>query len=46
MYRSTVRFGRKGATVAALSAIDIACWDIKGKALGQPVYNLRRRQDP
>jgi L-rhamnonate dehydratase len=40
MYRSTVRFGRKGATVAAISAIDIACWDIKGKALGQPVYNL------
>ncbi|MFA5057871.1 MAG: enolase C-terminal domain-like protein [Opitutaceae bacterium] len=40
MYRSTVRFGRKGAVVAAISAIDIACWDIKGKALGQPVYNL------
>jgi L-rhamnonate dehydratase len=40
MYRSTVRFGRKGAVVAAMSAVDIACWDIKGKALGQPVYNL------
>jgi L-rhamnonate dehydratase len=40
MYRSTVRFGRKGVAVAAISAIDIACWDIKGKALGQPVYNL------
>src|SRR3954451_13825893 len=25
---------------AALSAIDIALWDIKGKALGQPVYEL------
>lgn len=25
---------------AALSAIDIALWDLKGKALGQPVYNL------
>ena len=23
-----------------LSAIDMACWDIVGKALGQPVYNL------
>lgn len=40
MYSSTIRFGRKGAAVAAISAIDIACWDIKGKALGQPVYNL------
>lgn len=25
---------------AAISAIDIACWDIKGKALGLPVYKL------
>ena len=40
MYSSTIRFGRKGAAVAAISAIDIACWDIKGKALGQPIYNL------
>ena len=24
----------------ALSAIEMACWDIVGKALGQPVYNL------
>lgn len=40
MYRSTVRFGRKGVCVAAISAIDIACWDLKGKVLGQPVYRL------
>jgi galactonate dehydratase len=24
----------------SMSAIDIACWDIKGKALGQPIYQL------
>ncbi|MBI5395790.1 MAG: mandelate racemase/muconate lactonizing enzyme family protein [Verrucomicrobia bacterium] len=24
----------------AISAIEIACWDIKGKALKQPIYNL------
>jgi L-alanine-DL-glutamate epimerase-like enolase superfamily enzyme len=24
----------------AMSAIDIACWDIKGKALGQPIYQM------
>ena len=32
--------GQKGITISALSAIDIALWDIKGKALGLPVYKL------
>ncbi len=40
MYRSTVAFGRKGAVLAAISAIDVALWDIIGKALGQPVFVL------
>lgn len=40
MYRSTVRFGRRGAAICAISAIDIALWDLKGKALGVPVYDL------
>ncbi len=26
--------------MCAISAIEMACWDIVGKALGQPVYNL------
>lgn len=32
--------GQKGLPIAAMSAIDIALWDIKGKALGLPVYRL------
>lgn len=40
MYRSTINIGRKGLVLEAISAIDIALWDIMGKATGQPVYNL------
>ncbi len=31
---------RRGLTVAAISAIDIALWDILGKSQGQPVWKL------
>lgn len=40
MFRHTLNLGRKGLVIEALSAIDIALWDIVGKATGQPVYNL------
>lgn len=40
MYRATQSYGRRGLVVAAISAIDIALWDAKGKLLGQPIYNL------
>jgi L-rhamnonate dehydratase len=40
MYRSTIYFGRKGTALEAISAVDIALWDLMGKATGQPVYNL------
>ncbi|MDF9795475.1 L-rhamnonate dehydratase [Catalinimonas alkaloidigena] len=40
MYRSSVAYGRKGAVMAALSAVDIALWDIKGLHLRQPVFML------
>jgi L-rhamnonate dehydratase len=40
MYRQTMAFGRKGITMAAISAVDIAIWDILGKATGQPVFKL------
>ena len=37
---SQVYFERKGSALCAASAIEMACWDIKGKALDQPVYQL------
>jgi L-alanine-DL-glutamate epimerase-like enolase superfamily enzyme len=40
MFRSTLNYGRKGLVIEAISAVDIALWDIIGKASGQPVYNL------
>jgi L-rhamnonate dehydratase len=40
MFRSTVAYGRKGAVLAAISAIDIALWDIKGLVMNQPIFKL------
>jgi L-rhamnonate dehydratase len=40
MYRKTMAFGRKGVGMTAISAVDIAIWDILGKATGQPVFKL------
>ena len=40
LYNWTRDQGQKGLTISALSAIDIALWDIKGKALGLPVHKL------
>ncbi|HEY7123651.1 MAG TPA: mandelate racemase/muconate lactonizing enzyme family protein [Ktedonobacterales bacterium] len=39
MYRHDfARLGEVG--MSAIAAVEIACWDILGKALGQPVYKL------
>ena len=40
MYRATVNYGRKGLPVQALSAIDLAIWDVLGKIRNEPVYAL------
>lgn len=40
MYWQTVRAGRRGNLLHALSAIDIALWDHQGKLAGMPLYKL------
>src|SRR5262247_1309751 len=40
MYRQTMAFGRKGIGMVAISAVDIAIWDVLGKGAGQPVFKL------
>jgi L-alanine-DL-glutamate epimerase-like enolase superfamily enzyme len=40
MYRKTMAFGRKGIGMVAISAVDIALWDLLGESAKQPVYRL------
>lgn len=40
MYRANIYSGRRGIAIHAMSGIDLALWDIKGKALGLPVWRL------
>jgi len=40
MYRGSIYYGRRGVAIQAISAIDIALWDIMGKFYNQPVCIL------
>ena len=40
MYRRTMYFGRTSVTIAAMAAVELALWDIKGKHFGEPIHRL------
>ena len=40
MYQATVYMGRHAAVIHTMAGIDLALWDLKGKAFGQPVWKL------
>lgn len=40
MYRRTMYFGRTGVGITAMAAVDMALWDLKGKAYKEPIHRL------
>jgi L-rhamnonate dehydratase len=40
MYKSSLFYGRKGIVLNALSAVDLALWDLLGHVRGEPVHEL------
>jgi L-alanine-DL-glutamate epimerase-like enolase superfamily enzyme len=40
MYEGSIFYGRHGAAIQAMSGVEIALWDLIGKAIGRPVYQL------
>jgi len=40
MWRATINYGRKGLPLQAISAVDLALWDVLGKFRNEPVYQL------
>jgi D-galactarolactone cycloisomerase len=46
MYGLTRWYGRKGAAMTAIGALDMAFWDLRGQALGKPVWKLLGGERP
>jgi L-rhamnonate dehydratase len=40
LYTFTAMTGRRGAGICAIGAVDMAIWDVYGKAVGEPVWKL------
>ena len=40
MYDSTSYYGRRGAVIHAISAVDIALWDLRAKVAGKPLAQM------
>jgi L-rhamnonate dehydratase len=40
MYHATLRYGQAGIVLMAISGVDLALWDLKGRALDKPVWAL------
>lgn len=38
LYARSIDYGQKGVMLAAISALDIACWDLKSQDAGLPLY--------
>ena len=40
LYHASIPYGRKGIAMMALSGVDLALWDLLGKAMQKPVYEM------